>query len=265
VRRSRCVSVTQSIRRHRERNEHLDERLVLCIAAQAAAALACLHSEGRLTHRDMKPHNLLLNSARNPTHVWLMDFGSVGPMVTEVATRTDALRVQERAAKFSSMAYRAPELWDAPCPGKVDVKADVWALGCVIYACMYGLSPFESQIPGGTPLAEFRGADTPAAGGALLSARRGRRVSSWAEPQACTHSRVLGAVKFPAEEVDPYSFGLKRLVMTCLDHDAALRPSAAEVEVTANELLRRDAASPRAITAQEEGAGSEFNPFATTD
>eukprot|EP00633_Aureoumbra_lagunensis_P000698 CAMPEP_0197291944 /NCGR_PEP_ID=MMETSP0890-20130614/20323_1 /TAXON_ID=44058 ORGANISM="Aureoumbra lagunensis, Strain CCMP1510" /NCGR_SAMPLE_ID=MMETSP0890 /ASSEMBLY_ACC=CAM_ASM_000533 /LENGTH=156 /DNA_ID=CAMNT_0042765449 /DNA_START=657 /DNA_END=1127 /DNA_ORIENTATION=+ len=47
------------------------------------------------------------------------------------------------------MTYRAPELWDPPPEISTinTTKADVWALGCLLWAMAFGYSPFEAEFP----------------------------------------------------------------------------------------------------------------------
>lgn len=43
------------------------------------------------------------------------------------------------------MPYRAPELFDVKTGSIIDTKVDIWSLGCTIYACLVGKSPFEAR------------------------------------------------------------------------------------------------------------------------
>lgn len=54
------------------------------------------------------------------------------------------MKVQDEAAEHSTMSYRAPELFDCPTGSCMDEKVDIWSLGCVFYAILYGHSPFET-------------------------------------------------------------------------------------------------------------------------
>lgn len=75
----------------------------------------------------------------------LMDLGSLAPSPTPITSRSLALAVQDTAAEHSTMPYRAPELFDVKTGSVVDTKVDIWSLGCTLYACLTGKSPFEAR------------------------------------------------------------------------------------------------------------------------
>src|ERR1700712_5954366 len=75
----------------------------------------------------------------------LMDLGSIAPAPTPITSRSQALAVQDQAAEHSTMPYRAPELFDVKTGSTIDTKVDIWSLGCTLYACLVGKSPFEMR------------------------------------------------------------------------------------------------------------------------
>lgn len=75
----------------------------------------------------------------------LMDLGSLAPSPAPITSRSLALAVQDTAAEHSTMPYRAPELFDVKTGSVVDTKVDIWSLGCTLYACLTGKSPFEAR------------------------------------------------------------------------------------------------------------------------
>ncbi|MBA2724652.1 MAG: serine/threonine-protein kinase [Actinobacteria bacterium] len=118
-----------------EQQSPLDPKRVLSIFRQAADALDAAHESG-LVHRDVKPQNILVIPRPNDQEldqVFLTDFGLVRPMTSETsASRTGQV--------FGSVAYMAPEIIEGiPADG----RADVYALGCVLYECLTGSIPFE--------------------------------------------------------------------------------------------------------------------------
>ncbi|RDK44262.1 MFS general substrate transporter [Aspergillus phoenicis ATCC 13157] len=94
-------------------------------------------------HRDIKPGNIMIaDDGRTPI---LMDLGSLAPSPIAITSRSLALAVQDTAAEHSTMPYRAPELFDVKTGSIIDTKVDIWSLGCTLYACLVGKSPFEAR------------------------------------------------------------------------------------------------------------------------
>jgi serine/threonine kinase 16 len=75
----------------------------------------------------------------------LMDLGSLAPSPTHVTSQSQAIAVQDDAAEHCTMPYRAPELFEVQRGKTIDTKVDIWSLGCTIYACLVGKSPFEAR------------------------------------------------------------------------------------------------------------------------
>ncbi|KAI0303713.1 other/NAK protein kinase [Multifurca ochricompacta] len=74
----------------------------------------------------------------------LMDLGSCMKARIPIENRSQALLQQDIAAEHSTMAYRAPELFDVKTGTTLDEKVDIWSLGCVLFALAYLHSPFEN-------------------------------------------------------------------------------------------------------------------------
>lgn len=103
-------------------------------------ALADIHREN-FAHRDLKPQNILLND--NKKEAVLTDFGSMSQLCIEVKSNKDAQEVQDWASENCSMFYKAPELFEPRSGSTITEKADIWSLGCNIYAAMYNKGPFD--------------------------------------------------------------------------------------------------------------------------
>lgn len=94
-------------------------------------------------HRDIKPGNVMI--ADDGITPVVMDLGSLAPTPVEINSRSLAVAVQEQAAEHSTMPYRAPELFDVKTNTVIDAKTDIWSVGCTLYACLVGKSPFEAR------------------------------------------------------------------------------------------------------------------------
>ncbi|KAJ8591753.1 other/NAK protein kinase [Rhizopogon salebrosus TDB-379] len=93
-------------------------------------------------HRDLKPGNVMI--ADDGITPILMDFGSTIKARIRIDNRSQALLQQDIAAEQSTMAYRAPELFDVKTGIALDEKVDIWSLGCTLFALAYSHSPFEN-------------------------------------------------------------------------------------------------------------------------
>lgn len=100
------------------------------IVAQVAEALDAAHAAG-LVHRDVKPANVLIAD----THAYLSDFG-----ITRV--QASDTRITDSGNWIGTVDFMAPEhLRGEP----TDARADVYALGCVLYTALTGTPPFRRE------------------------------------------------------------------------------------------------------------------------
>ncbi|XP_050711137.1 serine/threonine-protein kinase 16-like [Eriocheir sinensis] len=128
--------------RRQEANNPLEETMVLTTFRGICEATLCMHSAKPhpLAHRDIKTANVLLKEDFTPI---VMDLGSMAKARVEVNGSSDARKLQDQAAEKSSMAYRAPELFNVEAFCHIDERTDVWSLGCLLYALCFYKSPFE--------------------------------------------------------------------------------------------------------------------------
>jgi len=110
----------------------LETLFALSIAIQLADALAVAHAAG-IVHRDLKPSNLLLVGGA-VEGVTLIDFGVV---------RLGAMdrHLTMPGTMLGTPGYMAPE--QARSEPVIDARADVFSLGCVMFRCLTGRSPFR--------------------------------------------------------------------------------------------------------------------------
>ncbi|MGM0575018.1 MAG: protein kinase domain-containing protein [Myxococcota bacterium] len=119
----------------------VDVRDALQIGAQTCEALAVIHRHG-FVHRDLKPENIWLVEG-DPGRVKLLDFGIAGVLAGDESSDADRLTRTGRA--LGTPNYMAPEQARA---GALDGRADLYALGCVLWE----LVTAEVAFAGGSPM-----------------------------------------------------------------------------------------------------------------
>ena len=109
--------------------ESLDE--IVGIACQVCAALEHAHGQG-IVHRDLKPENVLVTPVGTAK---LMDFG---------LARSEASRITSEGTIVGTVAYLAPE---QALGQEIDGRADLYALGVMLYELTTGHLPFSGDDP----------------------------------------------------------------------------------------------------------------------
>jgi serine/threonine protein kinase len=145
------------------KGETLDHRLIhgpldipsfKALVTQTLEAISAAHDAG-LIHRDLKPENIMLPWNRDGHfEIRLIDFG-LSQMLPPEGASQDSMQ--------GSVHYMAPEQFGS---GRVDVRTDLYALGCIYYQALSGQLPFPGEekiqvitahlYPPKVPLAELR-------------------------------------------------------------------------------------------------------------
>jgi serine/threonine protein kinase len=133
----------------------------LAVVTKMAENLSAAHIEG-IVHRDIKPGNVILqdDDARRPM---LIDFG-IARIGLDPSVLTTA------GVVIGTLGYMAPE--QASGARRIDARADVFALGAVLYRCLTGRPAYEGRevfdivaklISGPTPRIRALWSDAPPA------------------------------------------------------------------------------------------------------
>jgi len=113
------------------REGRLQPEVAVALIAQVGSGLDAIHAAG-LVHRDVKPANVLLAAAGRDDHAYITDFGVARNVATESG-------LTQTGRFVGTLDYVAPEQISA---GAVDARADVYALGCLLFKLLTGEVPF---------------------------------------------------------------------------------------------------------------------------
>jgi DNA-binding beta-propeller fold protein YncE len=173
------------LRRLIDREGPLPPGRALDLLGQVADALDAAHAAG-IVHRDVKPHNILVDGAR----AYLSDFG--------LAKAIDESDAAGGTSVVGTAHYMSPEQWRGESVGPA---ADVYSLGCVLYEALTGVAPFaraeadtEPEMPEGMEGAIRRAVakdplDRPRTARTLIAAARAGEGSEVRPTAVLSHDR----------------------------------------------------------------------------
>nr|XP_023693791.1 AP2-associated protein kinase 1-like isoform X5 [Paramormyrops kingsleyae] len=114
---------------------------IFCDTCEAVAQLH--HCKTPIIHRDLKVENILLHDMG---HYVLCDFGSATDRFQNPQSE-GVTSVEEEIKKYTTLSYRAPEMVNLYSGKVITTKADIWAMGCLLYKLCFFTLPFgESQV-----------------------------------------------------------------------------------------------------------------------
>jgi len=166
-----------------DREGPLEPERAIALLGQIGEALDAAHAAG-IVHRDVKPHNILIEGER----AYLSDFG---------LAKAYAGGPGSSASIVGTVEYMAPEQWRGEGVGPA---ADVYALGCVLYEALTGITPYarkeadaDPQLPKGIEAVIERAvAKDPAerypTAGEMIAAARERQGATPAATRVLTDS-----------------------------------------------------------------------------
>jgi serine/threonine protein kinase len=129
----------ESLRDRLDREVTLEPQDAVRLVVQIASALSVAHAAG-LVHRDVKPENILLD---DKGEAYLTDFGIARPVMPSRVGRA-AQTLSATGLPVGTPEYMAPEqLRGEP----MDQRADIYALGAVLYELLTGHAPHEADTP----------------------------------------------------------------------------------------------------------------------
>lgn len=137
----------ESLAKRLERVQRLSPQETSRIMTQVARAMGRAHEAG-IVHRDLKPDNIFIVRNDEEEVAKVLDFGVAksnthGMGGVSSATRTGSV--------LGTPYYMSPE--QAEGAKTVDHRSDIWSLGVIVWECLLGNRPFESDTLGGLLLA----------------------------------------------------------------------------------------------------------------
>lgn len=108
----------------------------VCLALEQGEAASC-------EHRDLKPSNIIIvDNDKFVDDVKVLDFGIARLLADESEYNKSAQYITHTREVFGSPLYLSPE----QCTGKrLDVRSDIYSLGCVMYEAITGKPPFVGK------------------------------------------------------------------------------------------------------------------------
>jgi DNA-binding beta-propeller fold protein YncE/predicted Ser/Thr protein kinase len=190
-----------------DREGPLSPARAVALLSQVADALDAAHAAG-IVHRDVKPHNILVEGER----AYLSDFG--------LAKSFGGSGASSGASIVGTVEYMAPEQWRGERAGPA---ADVYSLGCVLYEALTGVVPYarkaadtEPEIPQGIDAVIERAvskdpADRYPTAGELIAAAEEREDASLAATAVLSEGGEPPTVPIGPAGGSRWRFGSRRM------------------------------------------------------
>jgi eukaryotic-like serine/threonine-protein kinase len=173
------------------------------LIGQTCHGVAAAHAAG-IVHRDLKPDNIFVTQSDGQPFVKILDFG----ISKFESNKTEGLALTKEGAALGTPYYMSPEqihgLKD------LDARADVYALGVILYECASGIRPYDAELltqlavlihTGKSVPLQVRRPDLPPAFAELVHAAmapdRAQRIASVAELAAGLAR--FGAIAFSSQ------------------------------------------------------------------
>ena len=123
-----------------DRKLTLEDRLHIFV--QVCAAIQHAHSKG-IIHRDLKPGNVLVATGDNDVPIAkVIDFGVAKALDARMSSEN--IVYTQVGVMIGTPEYMSPEQAD-PDANDIDIRADVFSLGVILYELLVGVLPFEAK------------------------------------------------------------------------------------------------------------------------
>ncbi|WP_082207203.1 serine/threonine protein kinase [Corallococcus macrosporus] len=126
----------ESLKETVKRQGPMSLRRALSLVEQASQGLAHAHAEG-CVHRDLKPHNIMVQQLSGQDFVKVLDFGLVKAMESE-----EEEQLTSTGQVLGTPQYMPPEQAGGE---SVDQRSDLYSMAGVLYFCLTGSSPFGAN------------------------------------------------------------------------------------------------------------------------
>lgn len=178
----------------------LHERLLLF--TRVCSAIGHAHRRG-IIHRDLKPSNILVSGEGEEALPKVIDFGIAKATETLLTDRTLVTRDHQLVG---TPAYMSPEQ-AAMQGGEVDIRADIYSLGVILYELLTGTTPFRveelAELPYDESLRKIRTEDPPRPSTRCRDRRRPDAVGGAKREECFSFRSDLDWVVMKALEKDP--------------------------------------------------------------
>jgi serine/threonine-protein kinase len=136
----------------------LDAEATITIVTQTCRGLTKAHAAS-IVHRDLKPENIFLTKDEEGAMLSkILDFG-LAKFYAPMDNAGPQARLTREGAVFGTPAYMSPE--QVRGQGAVDHRADLWALGCIVYECFTGRTVWSTEQGVAMTFAQIANAPLP--------------------------------------------------------------------------------------------------------